>query len=100
MGLIDQIQFYSTRLINGDCLDNFRFNNTAEIRDILIAKIASVALIAGIVTAFFTITWAPIVFIGAGVAAFAYYTAEGLEPPSKEYVTNVIERMRTACENV
>lgn len=93
MNISERLGFYSKSLFNGDCLNNFRYNNTLDSKEIVIAKVVSAAIIAGIISVIFISFLAPFTVVFVGLGAFVYHTAEGLQPPSPEFVENVIKKM-------
>lgn len=93
MNISERLGFYSKSLFNGDCLNNFRYNNTLDSKEIVIAKVVSAAIIAGIISVIFISFLAPFTVVFVGLGAFVYHTAEGLQPPSQEFVENVIKKM-------
>lgn len=93
MNISERFGFYSKSLFNGDCFNNFRYNNTLDSKEIVIAKVVSAAIIAGIISVVFISFLAPFTVVFVGLGAFVYHTAEGLQPPSQEFVENVIKKM-------
>ncbi|MBN9378338.1 MAG: hypothetical protein BGO14_06720 [Chlamydiales bacterium 38-26] len=96
MNISERLGFYSKSLFNGDCLNNFRYNNTLDSKEIVIAKVVSAAIIAGIISVIFISFLAPFTVVFVGLGAFVYHTAEGLQPPSQEFVENVIKKIPAA----
>lgn len=94
MEVLEKFQRYTKNLLNGTCINNFRYNNTIEPQEIVTTKVITAAVIVGIVTAFFSFVLIPFTFFIVGLAAFVYHTAEGQQPPSLEFVEKVIHQMQ------
>lgn len=100
MEVMTQFSFYPQNLMNGTCLNNFKYNNTVEPKEIVIIKVISAAIIGGIVSSVLGILNAPLAIICVGIASFAYMTANGKNPPSQEFRDNVLHNIKNHLEDL
>ena len=90
MVTMEQVIYYPKSLINGTCFKNFRYNNTENPKEVVIIKVLCAAIIAGIIAGIFGLMAAPVTFIVVGGLAFTYMTAHGKQPPSQDFIDNVL----------
>lgn len=98
MVTMEQITYYPKSLFNGNCFANFKYNNTASPKEILIFKVLAAAAIAGLIAKIVGIIAAPIAMILTGLVAFTYLTAHGKNPPSQEFIDYAVLKAKSQAQ--
>lgn len=94
MNYLEQLKYYTTCFLDGTCYKNFQYNNTIHTKETILVRVMAVAFVAGIISGIISGALVPFIVLTVGAGMFIYQTADGKNPPSQEFIAQMVNHVR------